>query len=368
MIRRFFHWWGRELAAVLPARWTNAPGSRSDTLEITVSPAHIEYAHHSGGELEALGRLDRRQVSDQRVANAPNPAREALHAVLRGLNPRRTQCRVSAADHLHLRKRIGLPLAAEENLRQVLAFEMERHTPFPADDVYFDYRVVDRNTKSRRLEVELLVMPKSIVDEALSILDDWRLRSSAGFFDTADPSLLFVPEAYRTPAASGTNRVLLFANVCAMVIAFLIPIQRQEAHLTDLRQRVDEARERAMASLTLQQEIDATRKRLESLVRARSEQGSVVVLIEELTRLLPGDTWLHRLEVRDGEVHFQGFSGSASTLVGVVEASDLFRDARFGSPITRDARSGRERFHVSAKLSPRQRELAKARSGGDGEG
>ena len=369
MIGGFFRWWGQELAAMLPARWTRSSGARGRVLEIEITAGRIAYRHRAGGDPEPLGELERPQkAGEKRPAGAPNPARDALHAVLRGLDPRRTRCRVSAADGLYLKKRIGLPLAAEENLRQVLAFEMERHTPFHAEDVYFDFRVVDRDAKSRRLEVELLVMQKSMVDEALAVLGDWKLRPATASLDAAGPSLLFVPDDYRAPSASGINRLLLAANVGAMVIALLIPIQRQETYLTDLRQRVDAARERAMSSLALKQEMDATRGRLASLLRSRSENGSVVEHIEELTRVLPDDTWLNRLEIRDGELHFQGFSGSASALVGVVEASELFRDARFGSPITRDARSGRERFHVSAKLSPRQRELARARPGGDGEG
>ncbi len=51
-----------------------------------------------------------------------------------------------------LTRALTLPLAAEENLREVLAFEMNRQTPFRADQVYYDYMVVV-GTPGRRLWV-----------------------------------------------------------------------------------------------------------------------------------------------------------------------------------------------------------------------
>ena len=40
---------------------------------------------------------------------------------------------------------VQLPLVAEENLRAVLGFEMERLTPFKAADVYYEGRIVGRS-------------------------------------------------------------------------------------------------------------------------------------------------------------------------------------------------------------------------------
>ena len=54
---------------------------------------------------------------------------------------------------------VELPLVAEENLGQVLAYQMDRETPFTADRVYFDYRVVDRDRPAQLLGAELVVIP-----------------------------------------------------------------------------------------------------------------------------------------------------------------------------------------------------------------
>ena len=46
-------------------------------------------------------------------------------------------------NHQGLRKQIKLPMAAAENLQQVIAFEMDRMTPFKSDQVYFSALVAN---------------------------------------------------------------------------------------------------------------------------------------------------------------------------------------------------------------------------------
>jgi hypothetical protein len=60
-----------------------------------------------------------------------------------------------------LTRPLTLPLAAEENLREVLAFEMDQHTPFMSDDVYYDYLVTSctrRRKKSTRCSIRWIAM------------------------------------------------------------------------------------------------------------------------------------------------------------------------------------------------------------------
>ena len=57
-----------------------------------------------------------------------------------------------------------MPAATEENLAQVLSFEMDRLTPFRADEVYFDHRVVGRDAAAATLAVLVAVARRDIVD------------------------------------------------------------------------------------------------------------------------------------------------------------------------------------------------------------
>jgi general secretion pathway protein L len=66
-----------------------------------------------------------------------------------------------------LAKRVSLPAAAEENLREVLGFEMDLHTPFEASEVYYDYTVVGRDSADsarQQVTVDLVYAPQDAVD------------------------------------------------------------------------------------------------------------------------------------------------------------------------------------------------------------
>ncbi len=47
-------------------------------------------------------------------------------------------------------------MATRENLHEVLAFEMDKHTPFSADKVYHDFVIAGRNADKQELSVDLV--------------------------------------------------------------------------------------------------------------------------------------------------------------------------------------------------------------------
>ena len=66
-----------------------------------------------------------------------------------------------------LRRRILLPAAATERLREVVAHELDRQTPFRADQVAYDCRVLSIDAASKMAQVELLVLPREKLEAAL---------------------------------------------------------------------------------------------------------------------------------------------------------------------------------------------------------
>ena len=75
-----------------------------------------------------------------------------------------------------LRKALDLPLAAEDDLDQLLRFEMDRLTPFRAEDVVFAQRVLERDPERQRMTVELQVAPRAVVEQALAMAAACKVR------------------------------------------------------------------------------------------------------------------------------------------------------------------------------------------------
>ena len=76
----------------------------------------------------------------------------------------------------------------------------------------------------------------------------------------------------------------------------------------------------------------------------------MVIVIDEVTRLLPDNTWLKSFQYANGKLQIQGISSSASALIAILEASQLFNNTRFVSPVTQDRSTGLERFQIATQL------------------
>jgi len=77
---------------------------------------------------------------------------------------------------------------------------------------------------------------------------------------------------------------------------------------------------------------------IHTLNRVEAGHPSRLTLLQEMSRILPKDTWLNGIKIHDTEVEIKGYSAAASKLIPLLEQSPLFKDAGFvGSLITEAA-------------------------------
>lgn len=350
-VRRFFQWWGAELAGLLPRGLRNASRRRPDTLRFEMAPNEVTVSHDADGHRRELGRVPRGSASQ-----GEDDSRLAVAALIHGLKAEATRVLVSVPRRQALVKELKLPSAAEENLAEVLSFEMERQTPFRAQDVYFNYRLVDREPATQSVSVRLGVAQRQAVDEALSLVDDWALDparlSESEDEDGDELSLVFLPQAYRRSGETRLNAVLGGANLILIIGLCAIPLVQQELQLKSLRTEVAKARKAASAATVMQERVDDLLAENRLLAERKASVPPVVALLSDLSAMLPDATFLHRLEVKGGKVNLQGTSDSASSLIAPLEESESLKDVHFVSPVTQDAARGGERFHLSAQVAP----------------
>jgi general secretion pathway protein L len=154
-----------------------------------------------------------------------------------------------------LRKKLSLPLAAEENLRQVIAFEMDRLTPFKVEQVYFDCR---RARRDKQLEVSLVVVPRATIDEPLRQLAVWGAQVAAVLVaDEAADGITWnlLPEGQRQ---KGRNTGLLRLNIAlasgAMVllsVVLALPVWQKREALQALHPLLDKTHQQAVEAENL---------------------------------------------------------------------------------------------------------------------
>jgi len=88
------------------------------------------------------------------------------------------------------------------------------------------------------------------------------------------------------------------------------------------------------------------------LIAEKNAAPPVIEMLNTLSALIKDNTWLSYAQYSDGHLQIQGESPAASALIGVLEDSELFADARFVSPVTQDKASGQERFQITVDVTP----------------
>lgn len=275
---------------------------------------------------------------------------------LRGQGAGRGPIILCAPDNLLLKKRLAFPKAAAGSLRQVLAFEMNRRTPFSAEQVYFDYRL-EGETGADKIQLELYLAPKKQLDAWLELLSGWGVTPDAirPAREARGDALNLIPPEARPSRQGGSDQILLWlagAVFVLSVMALYAPVINQQRHIASLEAGIATHRTAAQQLQALRQEQARLLAEARFLTDKRGAEPPGLELLREITRIMPADTWLMRLVMEAGELQLIGESGDAAALIPILEASAYFDNAEFRSPITRNTASGKDRFHMAARLSP----------------
>jgi len=349
-IRTFLSWWFGELAAMLPARLVQWLRPVADRLVLDLDGNSLVVGHIAKQSRREVGRLELKDMD-------PGAERSAIARLVKGLDPGRMEISLRLPRRQALRKMLDLPAAAEQNLRQVLTFEMDRQTPFTSDDVYFDFRVREHDREARRIGVEMIVLPRAIVDAAVARARGWGLAPDAVDISDEDADkaapLNVLPKTQgprQGRIATGIGLAIGIVAIALLAAVIYLPLERQRLRAEALEQDVAEAKEEADTSRRLQDEIDRMTNQGRFIVEKKKQQPPFIEILNEVTRLLPDNTWLFRMRFFEGDVQTFGYSPAASRLIGTIEESDLFRDAQFRAPMTRDQRVDADRFHIAFQV------------------
>lgn len=346
-ISQFWRWWIGELADIVP-----------DAIRRPFTPKRPVVALELDGDKLVVGRRGRGpkatplhvDLSGMDRSGRRAAALKAISRIRRGTSSLAVFIPASST----VRKEIRLPLAAAENLQEVLGYDMDRQTPFSADEVYYDCKVISADRDSAQITADLTVVPRRIVDNVLAEVRQWGLKpASVGFAsEWSDPSQDFCfvsPSSARPGTRFGSYFVAILAITAVALGGALtyVPLERLKAQASELADTVERMKLAAREATQIEQEIQKASERRRFGLDKKRERLPVVLVMDRLTRLLPDDTWIFQLQVSGEKAQIQGYSPDASKLVGLIERSPMFAKAELRSRLTRDARLNAQRFHIS---------------------
>ncbi|MCS7201574.1 MAG: pilus assembly protein PilM [Dictyoglomus sp.] len=108
----------------------------------------------------------------------PEPVREILKRIIKSFKLKKGKVLFSIPAQNTAIRFINFTYMPEEELREALRWELERFIPFPVEDVYFDYQILNITERENTKEYQLLLVasPSEILNSFLNILRDLNLE------------------------------------------------------------------------------------------------------------------------------------------------------------------------------------------------
>jgi len=351
-VKKFFRWWLRELDFLVPEKIRQLVHEKQGFIIVRPENDRLALTYVLNEKIEPLVKLER------------NAAGIEQYKALRAKDERLAKADVilRLTGNEAIQKELALPAAVKENLSQVVAYELDRYTPFKAEQVYFAVKLMEGEHEPGQIRAMLVLTPRETLDALYEFIR--AMDVSPLFVDyEATPNDLeqrydtynLLPESLREKPATAPR--LIYTGLIAGILlllgaALMLPVWFEYLTVNTLQDKIDAIEKDVKEVKAMQLEIDAMIEETRLLIAEKNAAPTIVDMLNTLSMLIKDDTWLSYAQYTDKNLQIQGESPSASALIGVLEDSKLFANARFVSPVTQDRVTGQERFQITADVIP----------------
>jgi general secretion pathway protein L len=279
----------------------------------------------------------------------------ALRDTLQRLpSTRRLSVLLRVAPDLFLERDAVVPLVAERDLKRVIGYEMDRLTPFQASEVFWTCVITKRDTEHNRLHVRVTIVPKLRLQPILDALQRVGVVPTRIEPDGGTDRLRAIPlvEARTKFGWLGPNTDTYAVATCGVlaVATVALPFVLQSLAESSLDARIETMKPRVAEAETLRKKIASSMTMSAATALARGQTGAPLQYLALLTDMLPDDTFLSSISLRQRKLTISGRSAAAARLIGAMAGSPQIRNPAFAAPVTRDETNGGEAFSIRADL------------------
>ncbi|WP_323991665.1 PilN domain-containing protein [Nguyenibacter sp. L1] len=348
-VRDMFAWWWRQVRDLVPGRARLARLSSRPVLVAAWDGASLAlFLDRNGGlaPLGAYGPSDAGDTDETGDADARAACRAALDALAGRDRPAETVLRLPPG--MVMQREVTLPAATESGLDSVLAYEMDRLTPFPAGAILYSHDIIRRDAELNQLRIMLSVVPRASVAPAVQMLERIGLQP-----DRLEDAARAVRIPLKARRASGLKdaRVAAAAGIAllpALLVAALF--WRQSAERAALSARIAALRPAAQQAALLRRQVEDRQAGVTVIAGARRQWGDPLAVLAVTTQVLPDDSFLTDLILRQGQLIISGQSSEATGLIQALSRDPAFRNPSFVAPVTRVSGQNASLFSIRADV------------------
>ena len=346
-LKKFFRWWKRELSFLVPEKISRLINDNRGTIIVRPEGDQFDLTFVLNGQSQHLAKLERNENGTAQYDALLAGDERLFKAVLV----------FRLTSRYGIQKELALPAAASENLYQVVSYELSRYSPFTTEQAYFAVKKLNGDKDPDQIHVLLILTARKVLDGFYEDLKSMGMspvfvdyEGSPNDLEISDDHYNLLPVSLR-PKTSKLPRLIYSALIGAAVIlvglVLAMPVWFEYQTVNALEEKLIPIEKEAKKIKALQLEIDAMIDETHKLIEQKNVSPPIIAMLNTLSTLIKDDTWLTYAQYADGHLQIQGESPAASNLISVLEASELFSNARFVSPVTQDNVSKMERFQIT---------------------
>ncbi len=265
---------------------------------------------------------------------------------------------VSLRSSRFLFRPLDLPRRAAEFLDAVIRSQIDRLTPWTANDAIFSWSAPVDNSADR-IHLTVIAAPKAKITPLVRLAEAWEVGSvilyagPEGGPSATGETKVFEKRMRGSLDVARVRRILtnvLLAAAIAAVLSFVaadVIGGQLDSQQQQISRRISERR----AAMRLNSGISGDSAQT-ILARRKQTTPSSVMVLEALSEILPDNTYVTELRVEKDKLQIVGITQDAPSLVKLLEQSPQFTRVTFFAPTTRSQNDPGERFHVEARLKP----------------
>lgn len=256
-------------------------------------------------------------------------------------------------EDLLLRRTLVMPRMSEKDLAQAMTLDARSASPFPEQDLVWGYAVRDA-VDGERVRIESVMASRAAVMRHLSGLG---LVASAVEVWAGGAKPLVI-RGFGEGERKGRGGLLQRVGITALfVVALLLLIAIALTPMLQLRLRALDAIEhdKALAKVASQQvnlrsDLIRFNGALEAANTHVEAYANPLVVLDELSRILPDDVLVNTLEFKGNSVRLTGQANNAARLIDLLGAEPKYQEVKSLGATTRVQGSSKEYFAIEFKV------------------
>ena len=326
-LRESFAWWVGELAGMLPAQMRRLVESQPS---LTAEPGEDgRYRLTRGGRL---------------VMQTGGPPRRPSAVTLR-LPREAALIRLAPA-----------PALPEQDLRRMLALDIDRLTPFRPDQVFVVVALSDAASGDTRSRLAIVAaIPRQVAARALAQAQaaglDPRALGVVGD-SPAELSLDFLPKMREAGVAPGPRRrhAVIWGLVVLLIVANLgAAIARDVLDVQALREQIAAQQPRVSLVQALRRRVLSEDHRRADIL-ARRESAEPLRMLSAITQAIPGGAWVDRLAWDGRSVRLSGYRQDQVNVAAALRSAPRLTNVRTSESTVLSRQAAGQPFDLTADL------------------